>query len=450
MKSFLSPSPRHGIITIVSRRVASIAPAIVALTPIRTACSLASMITIIHTADLHLGKTLHGRDISPDQSLMLAALVDAVAGNRADALVIAGDIYDRSIPPPETVRLFDGFLMDLFGRSPATAVILIPGNHDSAARLSFGAGIFERAGFHIRTRAQDCVRPITLTVDGETVQIWALPFLSSGSFRDAFDKSQVDEDAAVAAPRGQSELLAEAVSRIGAVMDSSKVNVLVAHCFAAGSAMSESERGFVGMAEVVDPGVFSGFDYVALGHLHRPQIPGGSGRIRYPGSPLAYSFGESGHEKGFTLVELDGKNLSATMIPFAPLHPLRTIRGLFADLADPERLAAEPEAGDADYLEVILTDPEPVLNPLDILRTKYPNLLSLRQEIFERGMWSTLGEYSPEGGAAGASSAAALDPVRAVVADFSVFYREMRGTEPADPVTKLFGELLGEVEHAAV
>lgn len=401
------------------------------------------MITIIHTADLHLGKTLHGRDISPDQALMLEALSAAAAENRADALVIAGDLYDRSIPPPETVRLFDGFLMELFRRSPATTVILIPGNHDSAARLSFGAGLFERAGFHIRTGAEDCVRSIPLTKAGETLRFWVLPFLAAGSFRDAFESSD-------ASTRSQSELFAEAVSRIRAVMDPAEVNILVAHCFAAGSAPSESERGFVGMAEEVDPALFAGFDYVALGHLHRPQNLGASGRIRYPGSPLAYGFGEAGQEKGFTLVRLEGKSLNAAMIPFAPLHPMRSMRGLYSELADPARLAADAEAGDEDYIEIILEDSEPVLNPMDSLRRKYPNLLSLRQDIFEKGIWSSIGQYSPEGGLAEASSTAALDPVRAVLADFSVFYREMRSAEPAEAVTKLFGDLLGEVEHASL
>ncbi len=448
------------------------------------------MIRIIHTADLHLGKTLHERDISEDQAHMLEGLSGAVTKRGAEVLVIAGDIYDRSIPPPDAVRLFDTFLMDLYRRSPGTTVILIPGNHDSAARLSFGAGLLARSGLHIRTSAEDCDHPISVTKEKETALFWALPFLTPGSFRypeagkraeegkgaEGGEEAGGDSPGEGAAPRSQSELMLEALSRIRKVMDPAMTNILVAHCFVAGAASSDSERSFVGMAEQVDLGLFSGFDYVALGHLHRPQTPGGSGRIRYPGSPLAYSFGESGQEKGFAYIELSGKRLNVDFIPFSPLHRMRKIRGSSVELAGDggqSGLAGPSKAAEAgflpglappspagsrgldsveslDYIEAVLTDPEPVLNPRDLLRQRYPNLLSVRQEAFEAGNESPRGERAIDENPAPGCAEAALDPVRAVLADFMEFYTEMRGAKPAEPVAELFRELVGEAERAAV
>ncbi len=260
---------------------------------------------------------------------MLGGLLEVLAERRPAALLLAGDLYDRSIPPPEAVRLFDSFLSRAVAADPGLVVVAIPGNHDSAARLSFGTQIMSKAGVHIRTDPRLCVEPIVVKRDGERVAIWALPFLSPGAFEippevegetppaaGAGGQAELEFDAQppaeiVSGLRGQAELFAEAMRRMRPLLGAGDgagrpgLNVLVAHCFAAGAASSESERTFVGAAEQVDISSFAAFDYVALGHLHRFQRAGAKGR--YAGSPLAYSFVEGEEAKGFVLVDFESR-----------------------------------------------------------------------------------------------------------------------------------------------
>jgi exonuclease SbcD len=262
---------------------------------------------ILHAADLHLGKTIHERDISSDQEAMLDRLLELLAEHRPAALLLAGDLYDRSIPPPEAVRLFDSFLSRAVGADPSLVVVAIPGNHDSAARLSFGTQIMSRAGVHIRTAAALCSESVTIEADGELAEVWSLPFLGAGAFEAPGDGLL----------KGQAELFAEAMRRIVPRLDPKAHNVLLAHCFAAGGTSSESERAFAGMAEQVDSSAFAAFDYVALGHLHRFQAVGTTGR--YAGSPLAYSFAEGTEAKGFVLVDLKKEGgFEARLLPVLP------------------------------------------------------------------------------------------------------------------------------------
>jgi exonuclease SbcD len=385
---------------------------------------------LLHAADLHLGKTLHERDISPDQEAMLEGLLALLAARRPAALLLAGDLYDRSIPPPEAVRLFDSFLSRAAGADPGLTVVAIPGNHDSAARLSFGTQLMSRAGVHIRTLPEDCVRPILVEREGEAAAIWPLPFLGSGAFGSSEGQ-----------PRGQAELFAEAMRRIGAALGSADRpgrparNVLLAHCFAAGGTASESERAFVGQSEQVDAAAFAAFDYVALGHLHRFQKVGERGR--YAGSPLAYSFAEGREPKGFVLVDLKGEGgFEAELLPFVPLRSMRRIEGPFSVLSAP---GAYPECRD-DFVEARLTDPEPVLNPADPLRANFPNLLSVRQAAFE------LASPGPGGG----SSPSPAGGPASVLEDFAAFHAEMRGGPPDEETAALFSALVREAESAAL
>jgi DNA repair protein SbcD/Mre11 len=385
---------------------------------------------LLHAADLHLGKTLHERDLSPDQEAMLDRLLGYLAEYRPAALLLAGDLYDRSIPPPEAVRLFDSFLSRAVEADPLLAVVAIPGNHDSAARLSFGTQIMRRGGLHIRTAPGLCAEPIMVERDGESAAIWALPFLGAGAF-----------EAGEGGLRGQAELFAEAMRRIlprlelAGLPGRSARTVLLAHCFAAGGAASESERAFVGMAEQVDTSAFGAFDYVALGHLHRFQAAGPKGR--YAGSPLAYSFSEGTEAKGFVLVDLKAEGgFEASLLPVTPLHAMRRVEGPFSVLAAP---GAYPEFRD-DFVEARLTDAESVLNPADPLRANFPNLLSVRQAAFE---------LAPAQGGSGGSFAAA-EGQRSVSEDFAAFHAEMKGSPPDDETARLFASLVLEAERAAL
>jgi exonuclease SbcD len=425
---------------------------------------------LLHAADLHLGKSLHERDLGPDQEAMLSSLLSILAERRPAALLIAGDLYDRSIPPPEAVRLFDSFLSRAVEAAPGIAVIAIPGNHDSAARLSFGAGIMSLAGVHIRTRPEDCVRPILIERGGERAAVWPLPFLGAGAFdlrhTDSFD-SREDEraegpeseqtgpegggkgsqgeldfeapdrgarSAEASGPAGQAALFAEAIHRIRPLLRKDARNVLVAHCFAAGGRSSESERAFLGSAEQVDAALLSAFDYAALGHLHRYQAVGKVGR--YAGSPLAYSFAESEEDKGFVLVDLKASGgFEAEFIPIVPMHVMRRIEGPFSALAAP---GAYPEFRD-DFVEARLTDAEPVLNPADPLRANFPNLLSVRQAAFE------LAAADESGG--GIAAPCLSEGQRSVAEDFSAFHAEMLRKEADEETMRLFASLCEEASR---
>ncbi|MCK7531922.1 MAG: exonuclease SbcCD subunit D [Marinilabiliales bacterium] len=244
---------------------------------------------ILHASDLHLGKTLHERDLLADQAGMLDQLRAAVAEHRPAALVIAGDVNDKAVPPPQAVSLFGGFLGRLKSEHPDLVVLAIPGNHDSPARLGFGDSIFRRAGVHLRVRAEEAGEPVVLERDGRAALSLG-PALSGRR-----EPSRTPPLPVRPLPGGPGPDPAEASRDDGA-------NVLVCHAYAAGGRTSDSERVFLGTAELVDAAGFDPFDYAALGHLHRSQKAGRKGL--YPGSPPGYSFSEAGQDKGFLLVDV--------------------------------------------------------------------------------------------------------------------------------------------------
>ncbi len=418
---------------------------------------------IFHLADLHLGKSLYERDLVEDQRHALDAVLEAARIERPACVVIAGDVFDRAVPTAEAVTLLGQFAASLKALDPEMVIAMIPGNHDSAARLAFLAPVLATAAVYVASDAAACEVPVVVERGSETLRLWLLPFLTPGAFsRPAPAEGLTPEpvllkglspgrqgdlfsDEAEPAPkegltlRSQSDLFAEAMRRIGAAMKTAKatgagngagteLDVLVCHAFAAGGTGSESERAFLGTAELVDGAAFEQFDYVALGHLHRPQAVGSTGR--YPGSILAYSFGESGCERGFLSVELSSE---APVVEFRAVKPLRRmirIEGTYDQvLVDPDL-----EAYAGDYIEAVLGDAEAVLNPMDALRRRFPYIMSLRQAAFERGE-------------------AGSDPVYAtgrelvsITDDFAAFYHEMNGQDPDADEATLFAELLKEAD----
>ncbi|HOX18174.1 MAG TPA: exonuclease SbcCD subunit D [Spirochaetales bacterium] len=400
----------------------------------------------IHVSDLHLGRTLRERPLCDEQAAMLEAIALAACDPSIAALVIAGDIYDRGVPPPDAVALLDGFLAGLRAARPDLAIIAIPGNHDSAARLSFGARFFEGAGVHIRTDALSCVVPVVVERGGERAAFWTLPFLTPGCLPPDFGGKRADGKAGTALGeldfgeepperlRSQEDLCVAALSAIAPRLLPGAANILVAHLFARGGLASESERAFVGTAEQVDSGLFDAFDYAALGHLHRPQAAGGKGR--YSGAPLAYSFDESGQERGFLVVDVDpGAPATMDFVPIRPKRALRRIIGTWDRIMSAAALDANPD----DYIEAVIEDPAPVLNPVERLRERLPNLLSVRQAAFES--------------VAGAHDAAPVRIERAdaagVLGDFSAFHKEVLGKEADADTLALMAGLVEEAEHAA-
>ena len=316
---------------------------------------------LIHLSDLHLGKRVGEVSMLEDQTSILDRVLDIVDGEGPDALLIAGDVYDKSVPSAEAVTLFDDFLCRLARRK--LPVLVISGNHDSPERLAFGSRLMEGAGVHLSPVYDGNVKPITLTDEHGPVDFWLLPFLKPAHLRRFYPEETIDS---------YTDAVGAAIAHMN--IDPSRRNVLLCHQFVTGAATCESEELIVGGTDNVDAAVFDGFDYVALGHLHGPQNVGSS-RIRYCGTPLKYSFSEASQYKSVTVAELGEKgDLTLHTVPLTPRHDMRVIQGTFAQLtAENSDAAGERE----DYLHIILTDEEDVPEALGRLRLVYPNILKL-------------------------------------------------------------------------
>ncbi|GHT68923.1 nuclease SbcCD subunit D [Spirochaetia bacterium] len=399
------------------------------------------MIKFLHTADLHLGKIFHERSLIEDQQFMLDALVQILEDKSYSALLIAGDVYDRSIPSPDAVKLLGSFLAKVKVKRPDLEILIIPGNHDSPARLGFGRELFAELGIRFVTDAEDCDKPIVIsnTTDDESCAFFLLPFLNPGSLRE-------DNPAAEGEPlRSQSKLAAAASARLEQARqrcadEGITYSVLAAHLFAAGALESDSERIFLGSAERADINFFAGFDYIALGHLHRLQQVGKNGW--YSGSPLAYSFAEAsapdraGSVKSFLSVELDGE-VRVTPIPIKPLRRVSRLSGSFDWFFRESAKDSEVCAAEKDFLEISLTGRALTENPLALLTKRFPNLLSIKQdEAFSGILISHAGLRAP---------AAGNGERRNTADDFAEFLTGLYG-EADDEELKLFRELLAELE----
>lgn len=315
----------------------------------------------LHLSDLHLGKRVNEVSMLDDQDYILHQILEITDVESPDAVVIAGDIYDKSVPSGEAVTLFDWFLVALAKRR--VPVLLISGNHDSPERLSFGSRLLDASGIHISPVYSGEVRPITLQDEHGPVHFWLLPFLKPAHVKRFFPDEPIES---------YTDACRAAITQMN--VDFSARNVLVTHQFVTGASTCESEELSAGGTDNVDASVFDGFDYVALGHIHGPQNIG-SNRIRYCGTPLKYSFSEAAHHKSVTVVSLGEKgDLSLQLCPLYPKHDLREIRGSFASVTDRE-FYANTDAD--DYLHIILTDEEDVPEAVGKLRQIYPNLMKL-------------------------------------------------------------------------
>lgn len=316
---------------------------------------------LIHLSDLHLGKRVNDFPMLEDQAYILDRILEIAGEEQPDAVLIAGDVYDKTVPSAEAVALLDGFLVKLADRS--LPVLLISGNHDSPERLAFANRLMEGRGVYIAPVYHGEVSPVTLEDDRGPVDFWLLPFLKPAHIRRFFPEEGVESftDAMACAIRHMS-------------LDPARRNVLVTHQFVTGAARCESEEVSVGGADNVDASVFAPFDYVALGHLHGPQNVGGE-RIHYCGTPLKYSFSEAGHQKSVTIVELGEKgSLEVRAVPLLPQRDMVELRGSFAQLKSPEFYGQVDR--DA-YVRVILTDENDIYDAMGRLRPVYPNLMAL-------------------------------------------------------------------------
>lgn len=317
---------------------------------------------IIHLSDLHLGKRLNEFSLVEDQEYILNQILSMVEAEKPDAVVIAGDVYDRAIPSIEAVSLFDEFLVRL--AKLHTHSFVISGNHDSPERIAFASRLLDASGIHLSPVYDGRVRPITLTDEFGPVDFYLLPFVKPIHVRRFHPEEPTDT---------YTQALTTAVGHMEVEED--RRSVLVTHQFVTGACRSDSEEISVGGTDNVDSSVFSGFDYVALGHLHSPQHCG-SEKIRYCGTPLKYSFSEAGDEKSVTVVELKEKgNLTLRTLPLKPLHELVELRGRFEELT--RREFYEHTSWQTDYVHLTLTDEQDIPDALGKLRLIYRNLMKL-------------------------------------------------------------------------
>lgn len=319
----------------------------------------------MHLADLHLGKRVNGFSMMEDQEYILNRILEIIEEEQPDGLLIAGDVYDKTIPPAEAVRRMDDFLTAVAAKH--VPVFLISGNHDSAERVAFGHQLMQGSGIWISPVYDGTIRHHTLEDRWGEVNIYLIPFLRPSVVRSFFPDVEIED---------YTDALRTIIEDLQ--VDTSRRNVVLAHQFVtAAGALPEtcdSEQLSVGGLDRVDGSVFSPFDYTALGHLHGPQRVG-SETIRYAGSPLKYSFSELHQKKSVTVAELREKGeTEIRQIPLQPRREMTELRGTFEEILEEARKKGEPQT---DYYHMILTDETDVVDALSRLREYYPNIMLL-------------------------------------------------------------------------
>jgi exonuclease SbcD len=318
----------------------------------------------LHTSDWHVGRSLHGTDLLAEQESVLSGLAAVVRAERVDVVVVAGDVYDRAVPSADATGVLDRVLSRL--RGAGAAVVLTPGNHDSARRLGFASGLLAVSGVHVRATTASLDEPVLLADEHGEVAVYGLPFLEPEVAR---------HELGADLPRSHQAVLSAAMDKVRADLyfRPGVRSVVLAHAFVHGGLPSDSERDIaVGGVDVVSASVFDGVDYVALGHLHRPQTV--SPRVRYSGSPLPYSFGEAGQRKQVWLVDLDADGLGEVRPIVLPTpRRLSIVTGELAELlADPAHDAVVD-----DFVSARLTDPVRPTDAMRRLQTRFPHCVHL-------------------------------------------------------------------------
>jgi exonuclease SbcD len=375
------------------------------------------MATFIHTSDWHIGRLFQNVSLLDDQMYALKQIKQYAHEHQVDALVVAGDIFDRAVPPAEAVDALNAFLAE-FTRDLNIPVILISGNHDSAKRLRFGATFMSGSGLHILGDIRDVASPVVVDTESGPVHFFAIPYHDPVEVREAFGVETKTYD--------------EAHTHLAQLAEQARSPdvpaVLISHCFIDGAEESDSERRLsVGGADRVSYQPLESFDYVALGHLHAPQHKGAE-HIRYSGSLLKYSFSEHLHTKGITLVELNGGEATWQHLPLIPKRDMRVIEGSLEELVELGK--QDPHAD--DYILARLTDKQDLLEPMAQLRAVYPNTLELERTQFRVSSGSQL--------IADVSNKRSEDLV------FKDFFSQVMGDELTDAQNMLLQEVINEAQ----
>ena len=319
----------------------------------------------IHLSDLHLGIRVNEFSMIEEQEAVLSQILGIIDAEAPDGVLLAGDIYDKSVPSAEAVQVFDSFLAELAKRS--LQVFVISGNHDSPERIAFGSRIMDVSGIHLSPVYDGNIKPVTITDTYGKVNVYMLPFVKPAHVRRFF----ADENIVT-----YTDAVRVAVKNMN--INEGERNLLVTHQFVTGASVCDSEEITVGGTDNVDASVFEAFDYVALGHIHGAQNCG-SERIRYSGTPLKYSFSEITHQKSVSVVELlDKGELSVRTVPLTPIHDMSEIRGTFDELFASDYHVGNPIVD--NYLRVTLTDEDDVPDAYARLRMIYKNLMNVRYD----------------------------------------------------------------------
>ncbi|MGN7388383.1 exonuclease SbcCD subunit D [Sporosarcina sp. SAFN-015] len=374
-----------------------------------------------HTADWHLGKLVQGVYMTDGQRYVLRQFVDAVREEKPDAVIIAGDLYDRAVPPPEAVALLDDILWEIV-MELKTPVIAVAGNHDSPGRLQFGSRLMQSNGFHIVGQMSAQLEPVVLADQFGEVHFHLVPFCDPSIVKHLYEEHNVVD---------HHTAMEKVVGRILESMDNTARHVFVGHAFVTPLGeeeenTSDSERPLaIGGAEYVAAHLFTPFHYTALGHLHQAHHVLEE-KIRYAGSPMKYSISEERHAKGFFIVEMDGEgNVEVEKRGLNPLHDMRRVEGTIDEILDhPTSL---------DYVFVTLQDETPVLFPMEKVKSVYPNAMHIERKLVR--------------------TSAALEHESVVMKEqpddltlFRFFYAEMNDIEPDAETEKIFAEVLHEVK----
>lgn len=339
---------------------------------------------IIHTSDWHIGKIVNEYSMIDDQKYILNKLIELIDEENADVLMIAGDVYDRSIPPVEAVELLNETLSKLvIDRN--VSVLVISGNHDSGERLSFGSKILEKQGLYIAGSDEELYKKVVLNDNNQNVNFYLVPYKDPALTKKLLDNKEI---------KSHNDAMVAVIDKIKEELNTNEINILIGHGYVtmkreeaievndhkyevAELETSESERPLsIGGTDLIDGNIFKDFDYVALGHLHgRQKI--GRDTMRYSGSLLKYSFSEVKQKKGVTVLELKDKDITIKLKELNPLRDLRIIKGNIEDLICKGR---EIEEGREDYIQAILTDDGELMNPMEKLKSVYPNTMLITRE----------------------------------------------------------------------
>ena len=375
------------------------------------------MTKLIHLSDLHLGKRVNEFSMIEDQKFILKKILNVIDEERPDGVIIAGDVYDKSVPSAEAVELFDDFLVRLAERK--VQVYIISGNHDSPERLAFGNRLMDVSGIHFSPVYHGQVVPLELTDEYGPLRIYMLPFIKPVTVKRFFLDETIES---------YTDAVRAAVEEMG--IDRSVRNVLVTHQFVTGAERSESEDVSVGGSDNVDASVFDGFDYVALGHIHGPQNID-SERIRYCGTPLKYSFSEARHEKSVSVVEFAEKgNVSVRTVPLVPLHEMVELKGTYEELT--LRSFYEGTTYPEDYVHITLTDEDDIPDAVSKLRVIYHNLMKLDYDNRRT---------RHEAVVSGAEDVERKSPLEL----FSEFYLQQNGVEMSEEQTAFVRQLIEKI-----